>query len=93
MRLYSRTKSIAAGVTAGINNKAVMLVNPSNSFVAVARLNVKNMDGSIAVLDFTIPVGNAPVAPNHCIIPLEILNWEDTSIPPSTVAPNVYLLY
>jgi hypothetical protein len=94
MRLYTKIKPLSAGVTAGINNKGVMIINGSSPNAGVARLNVKNIDGSISTLDFTVAPGTSlPVAPNHCIIPLPILNWVDTSAPPSTFPAKVYELY
>jgi hypothetical protein len=93
MRLYTKIKPLSAGVTAGINNKGVMIINYSSPNSGVARLNVKNIDGSISTLDFTVGTGISPVAPNHCIIPLPILNWVDISVPLSTFPAKVYELY
>ena len=93
MRLYTKINPILSGVTADINNKAMLFVNPDSSLSASFSAKIKNFDGSVSELTFTLGPGTTPGTTNFFILPFSVLSYTGLGSPPSTVDPIAYELY
>jgi hypothetical protein len=86
MRLYKKLKSLTSGTAASLNNKGLIVINPTGGAASQKSFTVfiQNYDNSITGITLAVGSANGTLAaykmnPNYSFIPFHVTSWVDNS--------------